>query len=166
MGSSPSPASSRIMTSQPATTLATHKATQFPYTSVPRGLLLDLRDTPLAIGIYTLIMRLVLVAKAPVPLSVGDILAYDPCLNRGQVIRAIKRLVGGGWSRRSSVGRRPPTSRRGGESAARRARGRLTPPPTAGPAMSARTKSIAACSTSAWANSISTSGTKLSSHGT
>src|SRR5262249_44384578 len=110
MGHSPSPAPSRTMTSLPATTLATHKATEFHYTSVPRGLLLDLRDTPLAIGIYTLIMRLVLVAKAPVPLSVADIFAYDPCLNRGQVIRASKRRAGGGWlSETQKRGKKAPS---------------------------------------------------------
>jgi hypothetical protein len=84
------------MTSQPAST-RTAKAIQFYYIAVPRHLLLDLRDNPLAIGIYALMMRLVTATKAPLLISAGDILSYDPNLNRGAVLRAIKRLVAGGW---------------------------------------------------------------------
>ena len=84
------------MTSQPAST-RTAKAIQFYYIAVPRHLLLDLRDNPLAIGIYALMMRLVTATKAPLLISAGDILSYDPNLIRGAVLRAIKRLVAGGW---------------------------------------------------------------------
>ena len=97
MGLPSSPASGREMTSQPASTRTTAKAVQYYYSAVPRHLLLDLRDTPLAIGIYTLMMRLVTATKAPLLISAGDILDYDPSITRGQVLRAIKRLVGGGW---------------------------------------------------------------------
>ncbi len=64
------------MTSQPAST-RTAKAIQFYYITVPRHLLLDLRDNPLAIGIYALMMRLVTATKAPLLISAGDILSYD-----------------------------------------------------------------------------------------
>jgi len=48
-------------------TSPTRGATSTPlsYIRVPKDLLLDLRDTPLAVGIYTLIMRLVHVGGNP-----------------------------------------------------------------------------------------------------
>ena len=98
MGPPSSPADARTVTSQPASTRTATKAVQFYYIAVPRHLLLDLRDNPLAIGIYALMMRLVTATKAPLLISAGDILAYDPSLNRGAVLRAIKRLVAGGWA--------------------------------------------------------------------
>ena len=97
MGLSSSPAGDRNLTSQPASTLIAAKAAQFYYIAVPRTLLLDLRDSPLAVGIYALMMRLVTATKAPLLISAGDILAYDPNLKRGQILRAVNRLVAGGW---------------------------------------------------------------------
>jgi hypothetical protein len=67
------------------------------YCPVPQRLLADLRDTPLAIGLYALIARLYLVHQAPIPLSRDDILRYDPTLKAGAVKRACDRLVAGGW---------------------------------------------------------------------
>src|SRR5947208_3460401 len=60
-------------------------------------LLADLRDTPLAIGLYSLLARLYLVHQAPIPLSAADIQRYDPTLCRGAIVRALARLTQGGW---------------------------------------------------------------------
>src|SRR4051812_17323885 len=67
------------------------------YCPIPQRLLTDLHDTPLAIGVYGLVARLYLVAKIPIPLSVPDVLRYDPTLSRGAVLRALARLIGGGY---------------------------------------------------------------------
>src|SRR5438477_9859263 len=64
---------------------------------LPARLLADLRDTPLAIGIYAFIGRLFLVEQCPLPLSASDIRRYDPSLSRGAILRALDRLVRGGW---------------------------------------------------------------------
>jgi hypothetical protein len=67
------------------------------YCPIPQRLLTDLHDTPLAIGVYGLVARLYLVTKMPIPLSVPDVLRYDPTLSRGAVLRAIARLIAGGY---------------------------------------------------------------------
>src|SRR6266545_2850927 len=67
------------------------------YTPIPQRLITDLHDNPLAIGLYGFIARLYLVAQAPVPLSVHDVLRYDPTLSRGAVLRALARLRAGGY---------------------------------------------------------------------
>ena len=67
------------------------------YCPIPQRLLTDLHDTPLAIGVYGLVARLYLVAQTPIPLSVPDVLRYDPTLSRGAVLRALARLIGGGY---------------------------------------------------------------------
>src|SRR5262249_49052629 len=67
------------------------------YCPVPQRLITDVHDNPLAIGLYALIGRLYFVVQAPIPLSVPDVIRYDPTLSRGAVIRALKRLVDGGW---------------------------------------------------------------------
>ena len=72
-------------------------AEQAPYCLLPRQLLADLRDNPLAIGIYLLVARLFLVARAPVPLSRADVLRYDPMLKAGAVARAFDRLLESGY---------------------------------------------------------------------
>src|SRR5215213_1012751 len=69
----------------------------FAYCPIPQRLLTDLHDTPLAIGVYGLVARLYLVAKQPIPLSVPDVLRFDPTLSRGAVLRALARLISGGW---------------------------------------------------------------------
>src|SRR6187397_739873 len=58
------------------------------YCPVPQRLITDLHDNPLAIGVYSLIARLYLVAQTPIPLSVPDVVRYDPTLSRGAVLRA------------------------------------------------------------------------------
>lgn len=68
-----------------------------PYCLLPRQLLADLRDSPLAIGVYLLVARLFLVARAPVPLARADVLRYDPSLKAGAVARAFDRLIGSGY---------------------------------------------------------------------
>jgi hypothetical protein len=60
-------------------------------------MLADLRDTPLAVGMYALVARLYFLHKDAVPLSSDDVMRYDPTLRRGAVIRAIARLESGNW---------------------------------------------------------------------
>src|SRR5690349_9928043 len=67
------------------------------YCPIPQRLIADLHDNPLAIGLYGLIARLYLVAQSPVPLSVPDVVRYDPSLSRGAVLRALARLLAGGY---------------------------------------------------------------------
>lgn len=67
------------------------------YCPIPQRLITDLHDTPLAIGLYALVGRLFFVAQAPVPLSVPDVMRYDPTLSRGALIRAFHRLISAGW---------------------------------------------------------------------
>lgn len=74
-----------------------HTAVPTNYCAIPQRLLTDLRDTPLAIGLYALAARLFLVHQSPVPLSRADILRYDPTLKPGAVKRAFDRLLAGGW---------------------------------------------------------------------
>src|SRR4051794_31232978 len=67
------------------------------YCPVPQRLITDLHDTPLAIGLYGLIARLYLVAQTAIPLSVPDVMRYDPTLSRGAVLRALARLRAAGY---------------------------------------------------------------------
>jgi hypothetical protein len=67
------------------------------YSPIPQRLITDLHDNMLAIGLYGFVARLYLVAQAPIPLSVPDVLRYDPALSRGAVLRALARLIAGGW---------------------------------------------------------------------
>jgi hypothetical protein len=67
------------------------------YVPIPQRLITDLHDTPLALGLYALIGRLFLIHQSPLPLSVPDVLRFDPSLSRGAVLRALARLSGGGW---------------------------------------------------------------------
>src|SRR5262245_28348596 len=67
------------------------------YSPIPQRLIADLHDNPLAIGLYGFIARLYLIAQSPIPLSVPDVLRYDPALSRGAVLRALARLVAGGY---------------------------------------------------------------------
>lgn len=71
--------------------------------------LLDLRDNPLAIGCLIFIQRLALDKKDAVPLSVGDLIAYDPAITREQAQQAITRLIASNWAikRMSEHGRKP-----------------------------------------------------------
>jgi hypothetical protein len=67
------------------------------YSPIPQRMITDLHDNPLAIGLYGFVARLYLVAQTPVPLSVPDVLRYDPTLSRGAVLRALARLIAGGY---------------------------------------------------------------------
>lgn len=67
------------------------------YCAIPQRLLADLRDTPLAIGLYALVGRLFLVTQVPIALSRADVMRYDPTLKAGAVKRAFDRLVERGW---------------------------------------------------------------------
>jgi hypothetical protein len=71
--------------------------TQPSLLTIPIQLVVDLHDTPLAIGLYSLIARQYVIAKLPIPLSAPDVLRYDPALSRGAVLRALARLISGGW---------------------------------------------------------------------
>ena len=72
-------------------------STQYSYLTIPIPLAVDLQDTPLAVGLYSLIARQYVLTKAPVPLSAPDVLRYDPSISRGAVLRALARLIDGGW---------------------------------------------------------------------
>lgn len=67
------------------------------YVSMPCRLLDDLRETPVAVGVYALIGRIYLVTGEPVPLSPGDLQAYDPALSYGAARRALDRLLDSGY---------------------------------------------------------------------
>ena len=75
-----------------------------PYLLLPEPLALDLRDLPLAVGIYLLVGRTFLVHQGPIPLSATDIDAYDGSgdLLRGAILRALTRLRKGGYLLRQS----------------------------------------------------------------
>lgn len=98
------PTMSTSHTRRPMPELSTEQA---PYCLLPRTMLSDLRDNPLAIGLYLLVARLYLVSQAPIPLSRADVLAYDPTLKIGAVKRAFDRLTGSGWLIASSVAGSP-----------------------------------------------------------
>jgi hypothetical protein len=67
------------------------------YVAIPLRLVSDLRDNPVAIGLYALIARLYLIVQAPIALSRNDIQQYDPALKEGTVKRALDRLISAGW---------------------------------------------------------------------
>jgi hypothetical protein len=67
------------------------------YISLPRRLLVELRDTPLALALYFFIARLALIQQQPIPLSRTDIRAFDPSAKPGAVKRALDRLVEAHW---------------------------------------------------------------------
>lgn len=77
------------------------------YILIPRCLIDDLRDSPVALGVYALIARVYRVIKSPVPLSPGDLELFDPRLTHGSATRALRRLVDAGYLLRSaSAGRK------------------------------------------------------------
>ncbi|NTU83690.1 MAG: hypothetical protein HGA45_30680, partial [Chloroflexales bacterium] len=75
------------------------QASPAPATYLPllRRMVEDLRDAPAALGAYALIARLYLIQNAPVPLSPGDLRAYDPALSYGAARRALGRLADAGY---------------------------------------------------------------------
>jgi hypothetical protein len=68
------------------------------YLPLPRPMVEDLRDAPAALGAYALIARLYMVTGAPVPLSPGDLQAFDPALSYGAARRALDRLADTGYA--------------------------------------------------------------------
>lgn len=82
-------------TPPPTTSEAMAPATYVP---LPRRLLEDLRDAPVAIGVYALLGRLYQITGAPIPLSTGDLQAYDPALSYGAARRALERLADSGYA--------------------------------------------------------------------
>lgn len=67
------------------------------YLSIPKRMIIELRDNPLALALYCWIARLYLIVQAPVPLSRSDVRMYDPSAKEGAVKRAFDRLISGGW---------------------------------------------------------------------
>src|SRR5689334_14700538 len=59
------------------------------YIPIPTRLATDLRDNPVAIGLYALVARLFFIVQGPVPLSRADLRRYDPCLKEGTAKRAL-----------------------------------------------------------------------------
>lgn len=68
------------------------------YVLIPLRLIEDLRDSPAAVGAFALIGRLYLIAGEAIPLSPGDLQAYDPLLSYGAARRALDRLVAAGYA--------------------------------------------------------------------
>jgi hypothetical protein len=77
-----------------------------PYILIPQRLCMDVRDNPIAIGVYSLIARLFLVSHDSIPLSASDIQRFDAKVSYGQARRALERLVDTGWLLVNSVGRK------------------------------------------------------------
>ncbi|MBX0328231.1 hypothetical protein K2Z83_11140 [Oscillochloris sp. ZM17-4] len=67
------------------------------YIPIPRRLIIDLRDAPVAIGAYALIARRYHADRVPVPISPRDLQIYDPSLSYGAATRALQRLAAAGW---------------------------------------------------------------------
>src|SRR4029078_10999635 len=67
------------------------------YLTLPRRLIIELRDNALALALYSWIARLYLVTQSPVPLSRSDVRMYDPTTKEGAIKRAFDRLLQGGW---------------------------------------------------------------------
>lgn len=67
------------------------------YVPLTQRLLWELRDSPLAVGVYALVARVYRATKAAVPLSAGDLRRYDPSLSQGAAGRALDRLERAGY---------------------------------------------------------------------
>jgi hypothetical protein len=78
--------------------LPPHATSPASYVPLPRRLLEDLRDAPVAIGVYALLGRLYQTTGAAAPLSPGDLEDYDPALSYGAARRALDRLVDAGYA--------------------------------------------------------------------
>lgn len=81
----------------PTPPAASHPPAVPYYMPIPRRLIEDLRDTPTAIGVFALLVRIFRTTGEPVPLSVGDLQVYDPSLSEGAGSRAFRRLITGQW---------------------------------------------------------------------
>ena len=68
------------------------------YVPLPRCLMEDLRNAPVALGTYALLARLYQISGTSVYLSPGDLQLYDPALSYGSARRAIERLVENGYA--------------------------------------------------------------------
>lgn len=77
-----------------------------PYILIPHNLCADVRDNPIAVGVYALIARLYFVAHTPIPLSAGDLERFDQQISYGQARRALDRLTESGWLIASALGRK------------------------------------------------------------
>ncbi len=72
--------------------------------TIPTELIINHRDSPLAIGLYCLIVRLFIIHQKPLSISNTDITLYDPTISRESVNRALKRLIDDGWVERARQG--------------------------------------------------------------
>lgn len=72
--------------------------------TIPTDLITKHRDSPLAIGLYCLIVRLYIIYKVQLTLSVNDIILYDPTLSHGAIGRGLNRLVADGYLTRIRKG--------------------------------------------------------------
>lgn len=82
----------------PASALPPQATSPASYVPLPRRLLEDLRDAPVAIGVYALLGRLYQTRGEAAPLSPADLQAYDPALSYGAARRAFGRLVDAGYA--------------------------------------------------------------------
>lgn len=76
----------------------TDAASPDTYVPLPRRLMEDLRGTTAALGVFVLLARLFQITSEAVPLSPGDIHAYDPSMSTGAARRALNRLVDDGYA--------------------------------------------------------------------
>jgi hypothetical protein len=67
------------------------------YVPLPRRLAEDLRDSPVAVGVFALLARAFRANGQPIPLSPADLSAFDPSLSYGAATRALQRLAASGW---------------------------------------------------------------------
>ncbi len=77
-----------------------------PYLLLPEKLCADLRDNPIALGVYALIARQFFITHESIPLSAGDLMHFDPELSYGQARRALERLSKAGWIICTALGRK------------------------------------------------------------
>src|SRR6266545_342875 len=78
----------------------TERLIPFRYVLVPDPLIVAFAHDPLAVGVYTAIARLALVAKGAVPVAARDLVAWmgsDRDADRAAIMRRIVKLAEDGW---------------------------------------------------------------------
>ncbi|NTV99944.1 MAG: hypothetical protein HGA19_01425 [Oscillochloris sp.] len=76
------------------------------YVPIPRRMVEDLRDTPVALAAFALVARIFRATREPVVISPRDLQIFDPVLSYGSAFRALKRLRETGWLLATDIGRK------------------------------------------------------------
>lgn len=76
------------------------------YILIPQPLCADLRDNPIALGVYALLARSFFSSHSAIPCSAHDLMLFDSNLSYGQARRALDRLVADGWLLQQPLGRK------------------------------------------------------------